>query len=137
MTRTATILSTLFLLTLTQLSAQPQLQATQAQHLSQAKHAQPQPQKQTQPQPQTAAQHLPQATQAQRLRVNKVLDSCIARGFNGALLIADHGTITYLKYTGIANRHHDIPFSRDTRFQIFSVTKTFTAALILDRKSVV
>ncbi|HWK07071.1 MAG TPA: serine hydrolase domain-containing protein [Puia sp.] len=64
-------------------------------------------------------------------RVNKVLDSCIGRGFSGSVLIAGHGTTTYLKYTGIANRHYDIPLSKDSRFHIFSITKTFTAVLIL------
>lgn len=64
-------------------------------------------------------------------RVNKVLDSCINKGFNGAVLIANKGTTTYLKYTGIANRHYDIPLSKDSRFHIFSITKTFTAVLIL------
>ena len=125
MTRTAALLSTLFLLSLTQLSAQPQPTQAQSQ-LS----AQPQPQKGAQHQSQTTVTQ-PQATPAQRMRVNRVLDSCIARGFNGALLIADHGTTTYLKYTGIANRHYDIPLSKDSRFHIFSITKTFTAVLIL------
>jgi len=65
-------------------------------------------------------------------RVDKVIDSCIAkRNFNGAVLIAQNGKISYLKYTGLANRHYNIPFSDKTRFQIFSVTKTFTAVLIM------
>lgn len=64
--------------------------------------------------------------------VDKVIDSCIAkRNFNGVVLIAKNGKIDYLKYTGLANRHYNIPFSRKTRFQIFSVTKTFTAVLIM------
>ena len=59
------------------------------------------------------------------------MDSYIQKGFNGAVLIAKDGKIDYLKYTGIANRHYDIKFSEASRFHIFSVTKTFTAALIL------
>jgi len=59
------------------------------------------------------------------------MDSCIKKGFNGVVLIADKGKITYKKYTGLANRHYDIPFSPSSRFHIFSVTKTFTAALIM------
>jgi len=64
-------------------------------------------------------------------RVDHVLDSCIQKDFNGAVLIAKNGKIEYLRYTGIANRHYDIKFSEKTRFKIFSVTKTFTAVLIM------
>lgn len=70
--------------------------------------------------------------QAQIKLVDQVLDSCIdKRNFNGVALIAKDGKIDYLRYTGIANRHYNIPFSDKTRFQIFSVTKTFTAVLIM------
>ena len=64
-------------------------------------------------------------------KVDKVLDSCVKKGFNGVVLIAKNGKTDYLKYTGIANRHYDIPLSKDSRFHIFSVTKTFTAVLIM------
>ena len=69
---------------------------------------------------------------AQSKRVDKVVDSCIAkRNFNGVVLIAKDGKVDYLRYSGIANRHYGIPFSKKTRFQIFSVTKSFTAVLIM------
>lgn len=68
----------------------------------------------------------------QHKAVDKVLDSCIKkRNFNGVVLVAKNGKPDYLKYTGIANRHYNIAFSPKTRFQIFSVTKTFTAVLIM------
>ncbi|HVV56091.1 MAG TPA: serine hydrolase domain-containing protein [Mucilaginibacter sp.] len=64
--------------------------------------------------------------------VEKVVDSCITkRNFNGVVLIARNGKTDYIKYTGLANRHYNIPFSAKSRFQIFSVTKTFTAVLIM------
>src|ERR1700761_6958365 len=64
--------------------------------------------------------------------VDKVVDSCVAkRNFNGVVLIAQNGKVEYLRYTGLANRHYNIKFSEETRFQIFSVTKTFTAVLIM------
>ncbi|MES2279266.1 MAG: serine hydrolase domain-containing protein [Bacteroidota bacterium] len=64
--------------------------------------------------------------------VDRVVDSCITkRNFNGVVLIAKNGKVDYLKYTGLANRHYNIRFSPQTRFQIFSVTKTFTAVLIM------
>jgi CubicO group peptidase (beta-lactamase class C family) len=69
---------------------------------------------------------------AQLQKVEKVVDSCVTKSnFNGAVLIAKNGKIEYLKYTGFANRHYDIKFSDETRFYIFSLTKTFTAALIM------
>jgi len=72
------------------------------------------------------------AVRAQSKRVDRVVDSCIAnRNFNGVVLIANGGKINYIRYTGLANRHYNIPFSPKTRFQIFSVTKTFTAVLIM------
>lgn len=67
----------------------------------------------------------------QTKKIATVMDSYIQKGFNGAVLIAKDGKIEYLKYTGIANRHYDIKFSEASRFHIFSVTKTFTAALIM------
>ncbi|MBN9297766.1 MAG: beta-lactamase family protein [Filimonas sp.] len=70
--------------------------------------------------------------EAQIKSVDRVVDSCIVnRNFNGVVLIANKGKVEYLRYTGLANRHYNIPFSGKTRFQIFSVTKTFTAALIM------
>ncbi|MDP9076664.1 MAG: beta-lactamase family protein [Bacteroidota bacterium] len=70
-------------------------------------------------------------TFAQVKRVDRVVDSCIKKNFNGAVLIAKNGKIEYLKYTGIANRHYNIKYSNQTIFHLFSVTKTFTAALIM------
>lgn len=65
-------------------------------------------------------------------QINKVVDSCIAkRNFSGVVLIAKNGKVDYLKYAGLANRHYGIKFSDKIRFQIFSVTKTFTAVLIM------
>ncbi|MFA6084570.1 serine hydrolase domain-containing protein [Mucilaginibacter sp.] len=72
------------------------------------------------------------AVKGQSDRVEKVIDSCITkRNFNGAVLIAKNGKVDFIKYTGLANRHYNIPFSAKSRFQIFSVTKTFTAILIM------
>jgi CubicO group peptidase (beta-lactamase class C family) len=51
--------------------------------------------------------------------------------FNGTVLIAKKGKVDYLKYTGLANREDSIEYSSKTRFHIFSITKTFTATLIM------
>lgn len=73
-----------------------------------------------------------QEVHAQAANVEKVVNACArTQDFNGAVLIARKGKIDYLKYTGIANRHYNIPFSGKTIFHIFSLTKTFTAVLIM------
>ncbi len=64
--------------------------------------------------------------------VEQAIDSCIIKdNFNGAVLVAQNGKTELLRYTGLSNRHYNIPFSDETLFHIFSLTKTFTAALIM------
>lgn len=68
----------------------------------------------------------------QLTKVEKVVDSIIAReNFNGVVLIAKNGKQEYIKYAGLSDRKNSIKFSENSRFKIFSVTKTFTAALIM------
>lgn len=69
---------------------------------------------------------------SQNNNIDKVIDSCVQNdNFNGAVLLAKNGHIDLLKYTGLSNRHYNIKFSDDTKFHIFSLTKTFTAVLIM------
>jgi CubicO group peptidase (beta-lactamase class C family) len=51
--------------------------------------------------------------------------------FNGSILVAEKGKIIYEKGFGMANMEWGIPNQTDTKFRIASVTKQFTAALIL------
>lgn len=51
--------------------------------------------------------------------------------FNGAALVAENGRVILKKGYGKANMEWDIPVQTDTKFRIGSVTKQFTAALIL------
>ncbi|HEX8251347.1 MAG TPA: serine hydrolase [Pyrinomonadaceae bacterium] len=51
--------------------------------------------------------------------------------FNGSVLVADGGKVIYKKGFGMANMEWNIPNSADTKFRIASVTKQFTAALVL------
>lgn len=65
-------------------------------------------------------------------KVEQVIDSCVKKdNFNGSVLLAKNGKTELLTYKGLSNRHYDIPFSDETRFHIFSLTKTFTAVLIM------
>jgi CubicO group peptidase (beta-lactamase class C family) len=51
--------------------------------------------------------------------------------FNGSVLVAEKGKVVYAKGFGMANMEWEIPNQADTKFRIGSVTKQFTAALIL------
>ncbi len=51
--------------------------------------------------------------------------------FNGAVLVAENGRVIYKKGFGMANMEWEIPNQPDTKFRIGSVTKQFTAALIM------
>ena len=52
-------------------------------------------------------------------------------GFNGSVLIAHEGEIIYEKGFGFANMEWNLPNQKDTKFRIASVTKPFTALLIM------
>jgi len=69
---------------------------------------------------------------SQLQKVEKVIDSCVKKdNFNGSVLLAKNGNIELLTYKGLSNRHYNINFSDETRSHIFSLTKTFTAVLIM------
>ncbi|MFN8289484.1 MAG: serine hydrolase [Chitinophagaceae bacterium] len=51
--------------------------------------------------------------------------------FDGAVLVAENGTIIYKDAFGLANREWNIPNRTDTRFMIGSLSKPLTAALVL------
>lgn len=54
-----------------------------------------------------------------------------AHDFNGSILVEKHGTIVYQHSFGVADRAFGVPVRDDTRYRIASITKTFTAVLIL------
>ncbi|MET8769709.1 serine hydrolase domain-containing protein [Streptomyces sp. NPDC004658] len=60
-----------------------------------------------------------------------VLRSAVARGAPGALARIDDGGRTYRVTQGFADRTTRRPISTDDRFRIGSVTKTFTAVVLL------
>ena len=51
--------------------------------------------------------------------------------FNGAVLVAENGKVVYKKGFGMANMEWNIPNEPDTKFRLGSITKQFTATLIL------
>lgn len=51
--------------------------------------------------------------------------------FNGTVLIQKDSKILYHASFGFANREFKVPFNNETKYKICSITKSFTAALIL------
>ena len=53
------------------------------------------------------------------------------KNFNGVVLVATNGTINYLNGAGLSNRQSLTTINSTSKFKIASITKTFTAVLIL------
>src|ERR1051325_4071421 len=53
------------------------------------------------------------------------------RQFNGSALVAENGKVVYKGAFGMANMEWNIPNTPDTKFRLGSITKQFTATLIL------
>src|SRR6185369_14222828 len=51
--------------------------------------------------------------------------------FNGSVLVADNGQVVYKKGVGLANMEWNISNAPDTKFRLGSITKQFTATVIL------
>jgi CubicO group peptidase (beta-lactamase class C family) len=51
--------------------------------------------------------------------------------FNGTVLVADNGKLIFKKGYGMANMEYSIPNTADTKFRLASLTKQFTATLIM------
>ncbi len=64
--------------------------------------------------------------------VETILAAEAAAGrFSGAALVMRHGRVVTLVNQGFANRQFSVPITDSTRFPIASMTKTFTALLVL------
>ena len=53
------------------------------------------------------------------------------RQFNGTALVAENGKVVYKGGVGLANMEWNIPNTPDTKFRLGSITKQFTATVIL------
>ena len=53
------------------------------------------------------------------------------RLFNGSVLVAKNGKVIYQKNVGYADIEHKVAIVTETRFELASISKTFTAILIL------
>jgi CubicO group peptidase (beta-lactamase class C family) len=65
-------------------------------------------------------------------RIAQIMQARASAGeFNGSVLVARRGRIVYERGFGLANREWNIPNDVHTKFEIGSMTKQFTALLIL------
>lgn len=82
-----------------------------------------------------ACAQAPKETNTDNLKSEKI-DELIGlytdyEGFNGSVLVAHEGEIIYKKGFGLADMEWNISNQIDTKFRIASVTKSFTAMLIM------
>lgn len=64
--------------------------------------------------------------------IDQVMNSRFTSGdFNGTVLVAREGQILYQRAFGLANREWNVPNDLATKFEIGSMTKQFTALLVL------
>ncbi|POY36202.1 hypothetical protein C3K47_10610 [Solitalea longa] len=69
---------------------------------------------------------------AQTPKVNSFIESFVSKNnFNGIVLVKQNGKTTYYQSFGFANLSFKIPNTIDTKFRVASITKAFTAVLVL------
>ena len=76
----------------------------------------------------------PSASQQDEIihRINEYLNRATGSGlFSGSVAVAKDGKILFSRGYGMANLAYDVPNGPQTRFDIGSVSKTFTAALVV------
>lgn len=70
--------------------------------------------------------------QSKAEQIDKLLTFCYETGqFNGSLVVAEHGKVIYKKGFGLANMEWNIPNHANTKFRLGSITKQFTAVLVM------
>lgn len=70
--------------------------------------------------------------QAKVDKLDKLISTYAAYGqFNGTVLVAEKGTVIYKKEFGLADMEWNVPNQPDTKFRLGSITKQFTAMLIM------
>lgn len=78
-----------------------------------------------------AHQHRSQTAEEVSSRIDSYLKGLEAKGFAGAVLVAQGGQVLLEQGYGLADRERKLPVTPDTVFTVGSITKQFTAAAIL------
>jgi CubicO group peptidase (beta-lactamase class C family) len=75
---------------------------------------------------------LPETVPGKSAQIDALINAYHGNGqFDGVVLVSEKGQIIYRKAFGIADREWNVPMTVDTKFKIGSVSKVFTAFLIL------
>jgi CubicO group peptidase (beta-lactamase class C family) len=70
--------------------------------------------------------------QDQADKIHRLMEAYYENGvFNGVVLVSQKGNVIYKRAFGTANREWDIPVTPDSKFKIASLSKSFTAMLVL------
>jgi len=74
------------------------------------------------------------ASTAKAERIDKLISQYVSYGlFSGAVLVSERDQVIFKKGYGLANREWNIPNTPDAKFRIGSITKQFTATLVLQQ----
>ena len=74
----------------------------------------------------------PTFAQSKAAKIDALLQQYVTnRQFNGTVLVAEKGQVIFKKGYGMANMEWNIPNAPDTKFRLGSITKQFTAMLIM------
>jgi CubicO group peptidase (beta-lactamase class C family) len=72
------------------------------------------------------------SSQTKEQDITKLIDTYTDyKTFNGSVLVAENGNVIYKKGFGFANMEWDIPNAPNTKHRLGSITKQFTAMLVL------
>ncbi len=63
--------------------------------------------------------------------IDAVIDDALGRGFAGGVAVMQDGVVVYSRTAGSASLSENIPVTDETLFHVASITKYFTAALVL------
>ena len=75
---------------------------------------------------------LPVFAQNKAAKIDALVSQYVANGqFNGTVLVAEQGQVIFKKGYGMANMEWNIANTPDTKFRLGSITKQFTAMLIM------
>lgn len=66
-----------------------------------------------------------------RLEIDHLIDDAASRGFAGGVTVIRDGVIVYDRVAGSASMEGDLPVTDETLFHVASISKYFTAALVL------
>ncbi|MFC2951460.1 serine hydrolase domain-containing protein [Marinicaulis aureus] len=75
--------------------------------------------------------HAEAADPALSAAIDTLVDSAVARGFAGGVAVMRDGVLVYSRTAGSASLSEDIPVTEETLFEVASVTKYFTAVLVM------